>query len=922
MAAHPPPGRPLIELIRAATPPGERFDELVKGSYDYAMAAVRSAFYRQFRSAYADNDGLYLWVEEVFDAYLIVKEERQPPDEFYLVAYTRDVGGAFTFEARDRWQVVELTYRIAATTSESNRAAMAAVIAADRGAAPALESAPAPAPARRRVELTESLVHVRLGDATANGARRIVGYGVTADTVNGNNRIYERPILEAALNEARQRMQTLGGRAVLGEAEHPGDKPTPRANFLETVVRWDVLEIEPDGRTRVEGALIPTSKGMDAITLMEHGVLPGLSQRAWGYAEMATINGRTVERITELHIEGYDLVLEPADPNGAVTMLESRRPGASAQQPTKKETTVEELTLDQLRAKYPELVAQALAEADAVRREAEIAKLQERAKLDTIRDEARQQALDEARQQHAAELAAVQAEKRRLEEAEQRRQVNDHIAAAIGGLDAYNGATKQQLIADVQGDSPATIADADALIARRRKTIDAALAQAALAGRGRIEAVAPVIEVATGHPAYAATALHLSEALRRYSLVEARPHLMQAPRTRAEALTANLLRMFDAQHRHELQAEARRWEEAETTADLNLPYTVARTIVAEATPMLVAASIFDVQPTDAAPTRIYYEYYAEESGSAPSVTDEVVTASLGAWVNLANRGVLRFGSVVVTNSGGTTTYVEGTDYVIDYIEGRFRALAGGAITASQSLRVDYTYDAIKRGENAAIKRGKQTLQHKTLEIAATRLAGQISREAVVFSRSQLGYDATTRMLAGVVRRISEAIDKGILLRGLAASLSVASNSGGSWNASSGTLPDLVKFIGVAKTKVANRHYAPDFVLMSKTNSDRLSNSDLFTASGARADAVLNEAGGVGLVKGLPVFDSTQFPDGWLLIGNRELVAHRIFQALVLRGPLPTFDSNGEVIAADQYYAEQFDGTDSHVPEKGAHVTIV
>jgi hypothetical protein len=48
--------------------------------------------------------------------------------------------------------------------------------------------------------------------------------------------------------------------------------------------------------------------------------------------------------------------------------------------------------------------------------------------------------------------------------------------------------------------------------------------------------------------------------------------------------------------------------------------------------------------------------------------------------------------VVVTNAAGTTTYVEGTDYVIDYKDGYF-INKSGAISNSDSILVDYAYGA-------------------------------------------------------------------------------------------------------------------------------------------------------------------------------------------------------------------------------------
>lgn len=48
-------------------------------------------------------------------------------------------------------------------------------------------------------------------------------------------------------------------------------------------------------------------------------------------------------------------------------------------------------------------------------------------------------------------------------------------------------------------------------------------------------------------------------------------------------------------------------------------------------------------------------------------------------------------TVVVKNTGGSTTYVEGTDYKIDYVNGLLYLLAGSSIAAAQALKVTAAY---------------------------------------------------------------------------------------------------------------------------------------------------------------------------------------------------------------------------------------
>lgn len=101
---------------------------------------------------------------------------------------------------------------------------------------------------------------------------------------------------------------------------------------------------------------------------------------------------------------------------------------------------------------------------------------------------------------------------------------------------------------------------------------------------------------------------------------------------------------------------------------------------------------------------------AQTSGS---VNNENAVAKLDAWVQLSKAAI---SAVVVTNSGGTTTYVNGQDYIINAQLGWLKALPGGAITDNQPLLVDFSHAAISgteiRGSTQAQIRAKFKLDGK------------------------------------------------------------------------------------------------------------------------------------------------------------------------------------------------------------------
>jgi hypothetical protein len=117
------------------------------------------------------------------------------------------------------------------------------------------------------------------------------------------------------------------------------------------------------------------------------------------------------------------------------------------------------------------------------------------------------------------------------------------------------------------------------------------------------------------------------------------------------------------------------------------------------------------------------------SGGAGTVTDEAVTAKLDCWKELSKRNITA-GSVVVTNDGATVTYVEGTDYEINYAQGMLRAIPTGQIADAQALKVDFAHTAYSgwkvagatkpQAKGRIILDGRNLLNNKTVRLEIYR----------------------------------------------------------------------------------------------------------------------------------------------------------------------------------------------------------
>lgn len=753
---------------------------------------------------------------------------------------------------------------------------------------------------------TETIEQVMTLTEAASGARKVKAIGITADVVNGNARRYPRAVVANAVAKLNGHLHESNGQGrfiATGEVEHPTDKGG-RPNLLETVVKWEAASLDSAGKVLLEGVILPTGKGKDISVLIEHGVPIGVSMRGYGDWSLITESGQTIQQVTDLTIKGFDLVAQPSDPNGQVT--ESAHPEVGKEE-GKKPMNLEEL-LKELKADPKKLAAFLKENPDLTE------SLTGELGLTDRRQIAGALGINAARLD--AGLKEMQEKAQAFEEAQRQAAIDKAIDEACKNL-PYGEQLNKKFVETVREAKPATVEAVQPIVESRVKEWDTILAATRLAGMGKgVQVMGPVFERETGQPEYTRSAWELNESLVRSGNGKRRD--LRKAETKAEIYARLVLERFDQNYRQQMLAEAKLFQEAETTTDLNLPYTVSRTIIEQAFPELIAANVFDFGVASASPERLYFETYAGESGSSATVTDEVVTGDHGAWVTLAHAR-LQPGTVVLTDSGGTTTYEEGTDYVVNYVTGALMTLAAGATTDSQSLKIDYTYDAIRKGENTEIERAKTQLSYMTMEIAADRLAIQITNEAVVFSRSQLGYDAVGRTLSNLIREIRRIIDRGVIYRAIAASLQQANNSGGTWASGSDPIAELVEKVGVAKTKVYNRFYMPTSILMSQTNADRLSNWDGFTRLGFD-NATLNAAGFAGSIKGLPIFATPEMSDKYILTPNRELVMHRVYQAMALKGPFPSF-SNGKLVAADQWYTEEWNGDEVPVIQKVAHVVV-
>ena len=151
------------------------------------------------------------------------------------------------------------------------------------------------------------------GKRSQNGNLLVKGRLQTAETKNGNGRIYPRPILE---REVKNYMEgPIKESRAMGELEHPDSSVINLQNVSHVIreVTWqgdDVVGL-------IE--ILPTPAGNILTSLFENGITVGVSSRGMG---SLTQIGETLEVQDDFELLCWDFVSTPSTPGAYVAPLQ------------------------------------------------------------------------------------------------------------------------------------------------------------------------------------------------------------------------------------------------------------------------------------------------------------------------------------------------------------------------------------------------------------------------------------------------------------------------------------------------------------------------------------------------------------------------------------------------------------------------
>jgi hypothetical protein len=164
-----------------------------------------------------------------------------------------------------------------------------------------------------------------------------------------NDRMYPTRVLKVAIDEA---MPKLRKGKFCGELDHPQGYDPRNGSLRNTAIRFTRLYMDGD-TAMYEGIITTSSKGRELARLLESGVGAGVSTRGYGSTNMKDVGDQRVAVVQE----GYELLgIDAVLANSALVADNINVEGEEVTESEDNNKGGKEMTLEELREKYPELV--------------------------------------------------------------------------------------------------------------------------------------------------------------------------------------------------------------------------------------------------------------------------------------------------------------------------------------------------------------------------------------------------------------------------------------------------------------------------------------------------------------------------------------------------------------------------------------
>jgi hypothetical protein len=213
----------------------------------------------------------------------------------------------------------------------------------------------------------DAIEEVEVDEAEGDGGEKtkflkLGGIVQQGNSKNGNNRVYPTEIL---VREVKKNQSRIKSGLMLGKVYHPSFfEPGGPSGVKDVSHRMTKLEMDGDF-VRGELLVFNTESGTDVGAIYEGGGKVGISSRGRGgmtFQEKVKIGGKSFKDVYVIddnyELGTFDLVLSPSVKRAIVKKVKSEETEGSNEGNSVEEVTqggTEEMTLEEFKAKYPEL---------------------------------------------------------------------------------------------------------------------------------------------------------------------------------------------------------------------------------------------------------------------------------------------------------------------------------------------------------------------------------------------------------------------------------------------------------------------------------------------------------------------------------------------------------------------------------------
>lgn len=197
--------------------------------------------------------------------------------------------------------------------------------------------------------------NIVLTESQEDGVSRVIeGVASRGNVTNLNGRYYPTPVLASACEKLQE---SVANGSFLGELDHP--EFNARGSLERAALKFTRLWMEGDD-LRYEAQVLRTEHGNKLLALLQDDVRVGMSTRGVGSVKWEKINpaddaGEVAVVQSDFVLYGVDAVNVPSNSAGIAKLRESLEESMGIE-PERKELDMNDVT--ELRAEYPELVAQ------------------------------------------------------------------------------------------------------------------------------------------------------------------------------------------------------------------------------------------------------------------------------------------------------------------------------------------------------------------------------------------------------------------------------------------------------------------------------------------------------------------------------------------------------------------------------------